>query len=155
MIFQWEHVTFTSGDDCATTLSIVKTPDNATFNIGDQLTFTLVVKNTGHDTAIDVQLDDPLPTTGGLTWSVFSTSAGSCTINASQVLHCDLGNLAPSASATVVVKSSNANGAPAAVLHRAEARQHWHGLGFERACGDRPRRLHVFAHNAQCRQDAG
>ena len=114
-VTQWEHVTFTSGDDCATTITIVKTPDNATFNVGDQLTFTLVVTNTGHDTAIDVKLDDPLPTTGGLTWSVFSTSAGTCNpIPASQVLHCDLGNLAPGASVTVVVKSSNAGGAPAA-----------------------------------------
>jgi uncharacterized repeat protein (TIGR01451 family) len=115
-IFQWEHVTFTNGDDCATTLSIVKTPKNATFNIGDQLTFTLVVTNTGHDTAVNAVLDDPLPTTGGLTWSVDSTSAGvSCNpIPASQVLHCNLGNMAPGAQATVVVKSSNANGAPAA-----------------------------------------
>ena len=72
-----------------------------------------MVKNTGHDTAIDVKLDDPLPTTGGLTWSVFSASARNLQpIPASQVLHCDLGNLAPNASVTVVVKSSNANGAP-------------------------------------------
>jgi uncharacterized repeat protein (TIGR01451 family) len=115
-IFQWEHVTFTSGNDCATTLTIVKTPDNATFNIGDQLTFTLVVTNTGAVPADDAKLDDPLPTTGGLTWSVFSTSAGvSCNpIPASQVLHCDLGNMAPGAQATVVVKSNNVGGAPAA-----------------------------------------
>ena len=39
---QWEHVTFTSGIDCATTIAIAKTPDNGTFNVGDQLTFTMV-----------------------------------------------------------------------------------------------------------------
>ncbi len=112
---QWEHVTFTSGNDCATTINIVKTPDNATFNIGDQLTWTIVVSNTGAVTAGNVKLDDPLPTTGGLTWSVFSVSAGTCNaIPSSQVLHCDLGNILPSASVTVVVKSSNVGGAPAA-----------------------------------------
>jgi len=114
-VFQWEHVTFTSGDDCMTTLSIVKSPKNATFNIGDTLTFTLVVTNTGHDTANNAVLDDPLPTTGGLTWSLVSTSAGTCNpIPVSQVLHCDLGNMAPGAVVTVVVNSNNAGGAPAA-----------------------------------------
>ena len=70
--------------------------------------------NTGVLTAADVKLDDPLPTTGGLTWSFFSTTAGSCTISLTQILHCNLGDIAPGASVTVVVKSSNVGGAPAA-----------------------------------------
>ena len=112
---QWEHVTFTSGNDCATTIAIVKTPDSHTFNIGDTLEWNIVVSNTGAITAGDVKLDDPLPTTGGLTWTVFSVSAGTCNaIPASQILHCDLGDIAPAASVTVVVRSSNVGGAPAA-----------------------------------------
>jgi uncharacterized repeat protein (TIGR01451 family) len=111
----WEHVTFTSGSDCNTTIDIVKTPDSHTFNIGDTLEWNIVVSNTGPLTAVDVKLDDPLPTTGGLTWSVFSVSAGTCNaIPASQILHCDLGDIAPAASVTVVVRSSNVGGAPAA-----------------------------------------
>jgi len=112
---QWEHVTFTSGNDCSTTIAIVKTPDSHTFNIGDTLEWNIVVSNTGAVTAGDVKLDDPLPTTGGLTWTVFSVSAGTCNaIPASQILHCDLGDIAPAASVTVVVRSSNVGGAPAA-----------------------------------------
>jgi uncharacterized repeat protein (TIGR01451 family) len=111
----WEHVTFTSGFDCNTTIDIVKTPDSHTFNIGDTLEWNIVVSNTGPLTALNVKLDDPLPTTGGLTWSVFSVSAGTCNaIPASQILHCDLGDIAPAGSVTVVVRSSNAGGAPVA-----------------------------------------
>jgi uncharacterized repeat protein (TIGR01451 family) len=111
---QWEHVTFTSGQDCATTITIVKTPDNATFTIGQQLSFTLLVTNTGNLTALSAAIDDPLPTTGGLTWSVTSVSSGSYSIDASQVMHCDLGDMAPADTRTVVVTTNNAGGAPAA-----------------------------------------
>jgi uncharacterized repeat protein (TIGR01451 family) len=76
------------------------------------------VSNTGPLTAVDVKLDDDLPTTGGLTWAVLSTSQGTCAINAAtQHLHCDLGNIAPApgtSTVTVVVHSSNVGGAPAA-----------------------------------------
>ena len=112
---QWEHVTFTSGQDCATTISITKDPKNATFNIGDQLSFTMVVKNTGALPALDVTLDDPMPTTGGLTWSVTSvTPSHTCTISAAQELQCDLGDLQPGDSVSVVVTTNNAAGAPPA-----------------------------------------
>src|SRR5207245_10528874 len=68
-IFQWEHVTFTAGDDCATTITLTKNPKNATFNVGQQLSFTLVVTDTGALTALGATIDDQLPTTGGLTCS--------------------------------------------------------------------------------------
>jgi uncharacterized repeat protein (TIGR01451 family) len=113
---QWEHTTFTSGSDCATTITVAKTPDNGTFKVGDTLTWTIVVTNTGVLTAGSVTINDQLPKGPGndLTWTVFSTTAGTCSINATQLLHCDLGDIAPSGSVTVVVKSSNVNGAPAA-----------------------------------------
>ncbi|PWU23543.1 MAG: hypothetical protein C5B48_08445 [Candidatus Rokuibacteriota bacterium] len=95
-------------------VTIVKSPKNATFNIGQQLTFSITVTGTGPGTAQNVTLNDPLPTTGGLTWGVLSTSVGTCTVGAGQVLSCNFGNLAANASATVVVQTTNAGGAPAA-----------------------------------------
>jgi uncharacterized repeat protein (TIGR01451 family) len=116
-IFQWEHVTFTSGSDCNTHIEIVKTPDNAAFNVGDAISFTIVVTNTGNFDATDVTLSDPLPTTGGLTWGVTSVTPGppsDCSIDGTQNLTCNFGTLAAGASQTVVVTITNAGGAPAA-----------------------------------------
>ena len=115
-IFQWEHVTFTNGTDCNTHIEIVKTPDNATFTIGQQLSFTIKVTNTGNFDATSVTLSDPLPTTGGLTWGLTSVTPGpgsDCSIT-TQTLNCNFGTLAPGASQTVVVTTTNAGGAPAA-----------------------------------------
>jgi uncharacterized repeat protein (TIGR01451 family) len=103
---QWEHVTFTSGQDCATTITIAKTPDNGTYAIGAPVSWNIVVTDTGPVTALAVAVDDPLPTTGGLTWMVSSVSQGMCSINASQVLHCDLGDIGAGGSATIVVTST-------------------------------------------------
>src|SRR5262249_33713813 len=85
-----------------------------TFNAGNQLTFTIVVTSTGPGVAQNVTLSDPLPTTGGLTWGVLSTTVGTCSVGASQTLNCSFGNLAANASASVVVQTTNAGGAPAA-----------------------------------------
>jgi len=105
---QWEHTTFTSGQDCATTITIAKTPDNGTFSIGGTIEWTIVVTNTGPVTALGVTVDDQLPTTAGLAWTVFSTSQGSCSISAGQALHCALGDLAAGGGfATVVVRSTS------------------------------------------------
>src|SRR5262249_6673406 len=95
-------------------ISITKSPKNGTFNIGDQLNFSIVVTSNGPGTAHGVTLNDPLPTTGGLTWAVTSVSAGSCSINAGQVLSCTFGDLPAGQTRTVVVTTNNAGGAPAA-----------------------------------------
>ncbi len=108
-INQWEHVTFTSGKDCNTAVTIAKTPDSAIFVPGQKLTFNIVVKNTGAFDAVNVVVTDPLPTNGGLTWaSSATTSKGSCSVSA-DVLNCSIGTLAANGGeATITVVSNTA-----------------------------------------------
>jgi uncharacterized repeat protein (TIGR01451 family) len=89
-------------------ITIVKTPDNATFNIGDTLTFTMVVTNGSPGTAHNVVLNDPLPTKGGVLGWTFDTGGNPgnvCTI-LSNVLNCAFGNLASGQTKAVVVKTT-------------------------------------------------
>src|SRR5947208_1181831 len=114
-ILQWEHVTFTHGQDCfvAPSISITKSPKNATFDVGGPFRFKIVGSSNGPGTAYNVELNDPLPTTAGLTWTVTSvTSPGTCTINASQILNCSFGDMAEGTSMTVKVTTNNSGGAP-------------------------------------------
>ena len=100
------------------TITLTKTPKNATFNVGDQLTFTMVVSSNGPGTANNVTLTDPLPTTTGFTWVVSSvTPSGNCSINAAQLLSCTFGNLPQGAQRTVVVKTNNSGGASQAACN--------------------------------------
>ena len=64
----------------------------ATGEIGAQVTFTIVVRNLGPDTAVNTLLTDPTP--AGLQ---FVANAGDCTT----AFPCDLGNLALNESRTV------------------------------------------------------
>ncbi|MSP41730.1 MAG: DUF11 domain-containing protein [Deltaproteobacteria bacterium] len=108
-ITQWEHVTFTSGKDCNTAITISKTPDSAVFVPGQALTFNIVVKNIGVFDALNVVVNDPLPTAGDLSWaSSFTTTKGSCTVVAN-VLNCSVGTLAPGGEATISVVSNTAS----------------------------------------------
>ena len=116
-IRQWEHVTLSPLGNPH--ISITKNPKNATFNIGDPLKFTIVVTSDGIVTAHGVTVSDPLPTTGGLTWSVTSVDpVRTCTISGAQVLNCTLGDMDPNDDATndvtIVVTTNNVGGAPAA-----------------------------------------
>src|SRR6185312_197289 len=97
-------------------VSLTKSPKNATFAIGVNLTFTLVVTSDGqaHSVAHHVTLSDPMPTTGGLAWAVTSASGGTCGVDATQTLGCDFGDLAQGESRTVVMTTTNASGAPSA-----------------------------------------
>ena len=72
---------------------------------GQQLTYDIRVTNTGPSTARNVQLDDPLP--AGLSFSGYSLpgGSGSCAL-VGTTLSCSLGDLAPDASARVVVTAA-------------------------------------------------
>jgi uncharacterized repeat protein (TIGR01451 family) len=66
-------------------IHILKTADAAAVNVGSQIGFTLTVWNTGNGDAHSVKLNDVLPTTAGLSWSIASQGtgwAGSCAIAA-------------------------------------------------------------------------
>ena len=95
-------------------LHVVKTPDGATYNLGDTINWTIVVSNTGTGTAHTVTLNDTLPNPNGtLVWGparpFAATCSGqavrtSCTVSGN-ALSCDLGTLAPGESCTIVVSS--------------------------------------------------
>jgi uncharacterized repeat protein (TIGR01451 family) len=101
-------------------LTLAKTPDNAIYTLGDTISFTLVVKNTGDATAHNVQLSpsDALPDpTASLNWGPASPSvsctgqsgsAASCTVSGaigSQLLDCNFGDLAPNGQCSVTVST--------------------------------------------------
>src|SRR4029077_5197475 len=91
--------------------TLTKSPKNATYNIGDNINFTMVVTSTGPGTANNVVLNDPLPTLGNLnTWTISSDPTGLCTI-ASNTLNCPFGNLANGQVRTVVVATNASGGA--------------------------------------------
>jgi uncharacterized repeat protein (TIGR01451 family)/LPXTG-motif cell wall-anchored protein len=92
-------------------LSITKTADATPVNTGDQIGFVITVSNADNEetgTAHDVKLDDPLPAGGGVDWKIDTAPAG-CSITGavgSQVLHCNLGDMAPGDSVSVHVISA-------------------------------------------------
>jgi uncharacterized repeat protein (TIGR01451 family) len=90
-------------------LTVVKTPDNGTFQKGGQVTFQIVVSNPPADNAsaaTNVRLTDALPILGGLTWVTATTTQGSC-VNPvlNNNLNCTLGTIQPGQSVTVTVSS--------------------------------------------------
>jgi uncharacterized repeat protein (TIGR01451 family) len=100
-------------------LNIAKSAADNSIVGGDTASFTIVVWNVGNGTAINAQLNDPLPAGGGsLSWSINPaySGPGTCAINGAagaQTLHCDFGDLAggssqeqPSASITVVADTT-------------------------------------------------
>jgi uncharacterized repeat protein (TIGR01451 family)/LPXTG-motif cell wall-anchored protein len=92
-------------------LSITKTADASPVNTGDQIGFTITVSNADNEntgTAHNVKLDDPLPAGGGVNWHIDTAPAG-CSISGAvgnQVLHCNLGDMGPGASASVHIVSA-------------------------------------------------
>ena len=93
--------------------TLTKSPKNATYNIGQNISFTMVVTSTGPGTANNVVLNDPLPTLGNLnTWTITTNPGGVCTIVAN-TLNCPFGNLANGQTRTVVVATNAAGGANA------------------------------------------
>jgi uncharacterized repeat protein (TIGR01451 family) len=60
----------------AADIQIVKTPDAAQVNAGEQIGFTLTVYNAGAGDAEGVTLTDTLPVKAGLEWSIADTGSG-------------------------------------------------------------------------------
>ena len=83
-------------------LTIDKTPDGATVNAGDDVSFTIVVGNDGPGTAYDVEVEDVLP--GGIDWTI-SPAVDGCAI-AAGTLTCSWETLAAGASVSIVVIGS-------------------------------------------------
>lgn len=82
-------------------LSLAKTGSVSTIDAGSNLVYTLVVSNSGPDTASAVTITDPLPF-GALYGTVVFSQGGSCTITGTTI-NCNLGILANGATATVTI----------------------------------------------------
>lgn len=93
--------------------TVTKSPKNASYNIGDNISFSIVVTSTGPGTAQNVVLNDPLPTLGNLsTWIIGTNPGNVCTIVAN-TLNCPFGDLANGQSRSVTVMTNVAGGANA------------------------------------------
>ncbi|HEY4753579.1 MAG TPA: hypothetical protein VIH37_09850, partial [Candidatus Limnocylindrales bacterium] len=57
-------------------VSITKTADAASVSAGDQIGFVITVSNNSDFTALNVTVDDPLPTNSGLGWSIDGPTNG-------------------------------------------------------------------------------
>ncbi|WP_354700988.1 hypothetical protein DSM112329_01283 [Paraconexibacter sp. AEG42_29] len=79
-------------------VSIVKTVDNATPISGDTIVYTLVARNNGNEPANGVVVKDTLP--AGVTFQ--SVTGPNCT-QAAGVVTCNVGTLAPGATATIKI----------------------------------------------------
>ncbi|MEW6224719.1 MAG: VWA domain-containing protein, partial [Chloroflexota bacterium] len=85
--------------------TIEKQADDASVNAGDQIGFTITVRNSGGSAAHDVVVDDNLPDSAGTDWSISPAVAG-CSISGSpgdEALHCDFGTIAAGAHESVHV----------------------------------------------------
>ena len=89
---------------CKADLSITKSdaPDPA--HVGQNLTYTIVVRNTGPgpDTATGVTVNDQLPKNAG--YGSTTTTKGSCVLKPSKnIVSCDIGSVASGASVTITI----------------------------------------------------
>jgi uncharacterized repeat protein (TIGR01451 family) len=95
-------------DTCVRDVRVLKTPDDGQANAGDNISFTMNVKNIGNTTATNVMLTDNLPNSS-LNWSITTQPAGDpCSITGaagSQVLSCNFGSLAVDAEREVTISS--------------------------------------------------
>jgi uncharacterized repeat protein (TIGR01451 family) len=91
--------TDTTNTGHAADLVVTKSAAPGTIEVGDTSTFTITVRNNGPSTATGIGLDDPIPT-GLEQVGNASPSQGTCVAG---LVVCDLGSLAPNATATVTV----------------------------------------------------
>ena len=92
-------------------LVISSAADAATVDLGSAIGFTINVSNSGPGPESNVQLNDPLPSGSGVTWSISPAygGPGSCSISGpigTQVLSCSFGTLASGSSATLHVSGA-------------------------------------------------
>jgi uncharacterized repeat protein (TIGR01451 family) len=93
-------------------ITLTKTPKGATYNLGDNISFSMVVTSTGPGTAKNVVLSDPLPTLGSLNSWIITSNPGGCSIS-SNTLTCSFGNMANGTSKSVTVATNASGGADA------------------------------------------
>jgi uncharacterized repeat protein (TIGR01451 family) len=106
-------------------LHIVKTPDNGTYQLGDTVSFTIVVSNTGQGPSTNTQVTDnlPVPAGSGLVWGPASpvptcsgqTGTLTCSV-VNNALSCNLGTLNPGGSCSITVSSPTDPANPAACV---------------------------------------
>ncbi|MBO9534382.1 MAG: DUF11 domain-containing protein [Solirubrobacteraceae bacterium] len=84
----------------AADLVVTHTVNQPAVNVGDTVVYTVIVRNTGPETATAVQLSDVLPATTTIGGAI-TTSQGTCT--AGSPITCALGSLASGATATITV----------------------------------------------------
>jgi uncharacterized repeat protein (TIGR01451 family)/LPXTG-motif cell wall-anchored protein len=99
----------TTQDTASTTvecplLQITKIADDPSVSAGDSIGFAISVHNAGLGVASGVTVDDPLPGSGVLNWTI-SPPNGDCSI-ANNTLHCDFGTLESGATVSVHIMSS-------------------------------------------------
>ncbi len=85
------------------------TPASGSAAFGNPVGFNITLTNNGTTTASGITLNDPMPP--GATWTLSSSSVNGCGISGSvnaQILSCPAFSLAPAATATFSVSSSNA-----------------------------------------------
>ena len=83
-------------------LAITKAVTPSPAALGGVVTWTLIVRNNGPDSATGVKVADPLP--AGVTLVSVGAGQGSCT--GGPVINCDLGNLAPGAVVAILVRTT-------------------------------------------------
>ena len=83
-----------------TQLEITKTADRTQSIVGENLTYTILIKNKGPDIAKAVTVTDPLP--NNVTFVSASSTQGTCSQSSGPVI-CNLGDLANGATATATI----------------------------------------------------
>ena len=94
------HVQLTNGGPAAVDLSLTKTDDPDPVVVGENITYTLDVKNNGPDTATNVVVVDKLPSSSAYVSA--TSSQGTCT-RVGNIVTCNLGSMNNGAMATVTI----------------------------------------------------
>jgi uncharacterized repeat protein (TIGR01451 family) len=88
-------------------LTIAKVADAPSVSVGSDIGFTVTISNVGQGAATSVDMEDPLPTGPGITWTIASSTGPLTCVIASGTLSCK-GDLASGGTQTVHVTSPTA-----------------------------------------------